>query len=315
MSSSSISDSGFRSGIQPHDELKKILTVEQLPAMPQSALTVLQIDNDLAKVNINDLVRPIEADPGLVAQVLKFLNSSYFGFQSTISNVKQGIALVGIRVVKNFVLWKAVFSLIPKTKGAEFDVGGLWQDSLRRAMFARFLLTEFKRGDAEMAFAGALLQDMAIPMLLKLKPIEYGDLIARHRELEPSVRLSTLEDERFGWNHAQAGGILGRNWKLPHLLTLIIEEHTEIEELTQSFDSNSEEASVAISALLPSDSKDDWAEADLFVKYFKAMLPKKNGWIKNLFERVDREFDQYASIIQIGKPKKKLMDYIDKIDF
>ncbi|MDR2643099.1 MAG: HDOD domain-containing protein [Planctomycetaceae bacterium] len=308
--SSSIADSGLRSGVQPQDELKKILTVEQLPAMPQSALTVLQIDNDLTKVNINDLVCPIEADPGLVAQVLKFLNSSYFGFQSTISNVKQGIALVGIRVVKNFVLWKAVFSLIPKAKGAEFDVGGLWQDSLRRAMFARFLLNELKKGDSEMAFAGALLQDMAIPMLLKLKPIEYGDLIARYRESE-NVRLSTLEDERFGWNHAQAGGILGRTWKLPHLLTLIIEEHIEIEELVRSFDSNSEEAAVAISAMLPTDSRNVWSEADLFMKYFKAMLPGKVELIKRLFERVDREFEQYASVIQIGKTKKKLMDYLD----
>jgi HD-like signal output (HDOD) protein len=310
---SSNTDLSLKSGIQPQDELKKILTVEQLPAMPQSALTVLQLDNDLAKVNINDLVRPIEADPGLVAQVLKFLNSSYFGFQSTISNVKQGIALVGIRVVKNFVLWKAVFSLIPKSKGAEFDVGGLWQDSLRRAMFARFLLNEFKKGDPEMAFAGALLQDMAIPMLLKLKPVEYGVLIEKHRELDASTRLSALEEERFGWNHAQAGGILGRIWKLPHLLTLIIEEHTEIEELVHSFDSNSEETSVAISAMLPSDTNSEWHEADTFVKYFKTIFPNKSDLIKNLFERVDREFDQYATIIQIGKPKKKLMDYINKI--
>jgi HD-like signal output (HDOD) protein len=312
--SSSNAELNLRSGIQPQDELKRILTVEQLPAMPQSALTVLQIDNDLAKVNINDLVRPIEADPGLVAQVLKFLNSSYFGFQSTISNVKQGIALVGIRVVKNFVLWKAVFSLIPKTKAAEFDVGGLWQDSLRRAMFARFLLTEFKKGDAEMAFAGALLQDMAIPMLLKLKPVEYGDLIAKYRESGANTRLSILEDERFGWNHAQAGGILGRTWKLPHLLTLIIEEHTEIDELGRSFDSNSEESAVAISAMLPTDSNSEWQEAGDFVKYFRAMFPGKSGLIKNLFERVDREFEQYASIIQIGKPKKKLMDYADKLN-
>jgi HD-like signal output (HDOD) protein len=294
---------------QAQEELKKILIVEQLPAMPHSALAVLQIDNDLAKVNINDLVRPIEADPGLVAQVLKFLNSSYFGFQSTISNVKQGIALVGIRVVKNFVLWKAVFSLIPKTKGAEFDVSGLWQDSLRRAMFARFLLMELKKGDPEMAFAGALLQDMAIPMLLKLKPAEYGDLLAKHRASASNVRLSILEEEKFGWNHAQAGGILGRNWKLPHLLTMLIEEHTEIEDHVSTADSNCDEAAVAISAFLPSEAYSDWAEGADFAKYFGKLTAGKEGLAKKLFEKVDREFDQYAAIIQIGKPKKSLMEH------
>ena len=136
------------------EQLRKILTVEQLPAMPHSALTVLQLDSNLSKVNIDNLVRPIEADPGLAAQVLKFLNSSYFGFQSSISNVKQGIALVGIRIVKNFVLWKAVFSLIPKSRGGNFDVNALWQDSLRRAMFSRFALLDLKKGVGHYCSAG-----------------------------------------------------------------------------------------------------------------------------------------------------------------
>ncbi len=293
------------------DELRKILTVEQLPAMPHSALTVLQLDNDLAKVNINDLVRPIEADPGLAAQVLKFLNSSYFGFQSTISNVKQGIALVGIRIVKNFVLWKAVFSLIPKSKSGNFDVGFLWQDSLRRAMFARFLLLEMKKGDPEIAFAGALLQDMSIPLLLKQQPDSYGEVLKKLTD-SSTARLSALESEAFGWTHADAGAVLGRCWKLPEQLIAILENHLKIDELVDAADKNYEQTVVALSALLPMAVRQNWAEKESFIAYFNLFAPGKEKLLRTLFAKVDQEFDQYASILQIAKPKISLIELFEK---
>ena len=293
----------------PNDELRKILTVEQLPAMPHSALTVLQLDNDLTKIDINDLVRPIEADPGLAAQVLKFLNSSYFGFQSTISNIRQGIALVGIRVVKNFVLWKAVFSLIPKSKIGGFDVTYLWQDSLRRAMFVRFLLLEFRKGDPELAFAAALLQDMAIPLLVKQIPIEYGKALGAIMNSD-SLRLSTMEAETFGWTHADAAGILGQNWKLPAPLTNLMMHHLKVEKSVHAFAQEPEQAVVALSALLPSVTKTTWAEKAEFMKYYDILLAQKSLPIEHFFTKVDKEFDQYASIIQIAKPKTSLSDYL-----
>jgi HD-like signal output (HDOD) protein len=294
-----------------YDELSKILMVEQLPAMPHSALSVLQLDNDVAKVNINDLVRPIEADLGLAAQVLKFLNSSYFGFQSAISNVKQGIALVGIRIVKNFVLWKAVFSLIPKSKTGTFDVAMLWQDSLRRAMFSRFLLLELKKGDPEMAFAGALLQDMAIPLLLKKMTSDYSAILEQLAQ-SPHTRLSKLENAAFGWNHADAGAVLGKNWKLPTPLVELIENHLKVEEQISKFSQQPEQTIVSLSALLPSVVEPDWNERSEFDKFFNQILPEKSKLLTNIFDKVDREFEQYAMIIQIAKPKKSLFNYLDE---
>ena len=297
-------------GAKNIEELQKVLTVEQLPAMPHSALTVLQLDNDLTKVNINDLVRPIEADPGLSAQVLKFLNSSYFGFQSAISNIRHGIALVGIRVVKNFVLWKAVFSLIPKSKISGFDITNLWQDSLRRAMFSRFLLLELRKGDAELAFAAALLQDMAIPLLLKRSLQEYNNLLPKLKDL-PATRLSTLESEKFGWTHADAAGVLGKNWKLPEPLTELMTNHLYLDEnltnVGESFEKNPEQVIVSLSALLPSTTTDKWLEKEHFMKYYPLIL---NLPLEYLFTKVDKEFEQYAVILQITKPKRQLIEYL-----
>lgn len=85
-------------------DLKDVLRNAQLPALPQSAIRLLELsqdpDNGPAEFAI-----PIEADPGLTGQVLKFVNSSYFGFAREINSVKLAITLVGIRTIKNFALW------------------------------------------------------------------------------------------------------------------------------------------------------------------------------------------------------------------
>jgi len=293
------------------EELRQTLVTGQVPAMPHSALSVLKLENDLAKVNINDLARPIEADPGLAVQILKFLNSSAFGFSSTISNIRQGVALVGIRIVKNFVLWKAVFSLIPKSKSGLFDVGLLWQDSLRRAMFARFLLLETNKGDPEMAFAGALLQDMAVPLLLKVKPVDYGRVLEMLAH-DKGKRLSELEEEYFGWTHADAALILGQHWKLPNTLTDLTTNHLHPEKMAASFDQHPERAVVALSALLPSVVQQEWTDRKVFISSFETCFPGKSQLFATLFDRVDKEFDQYAALLQIAPPKQSLCIHIDE---
>jgi HD-like signal output (HDOD) protein len=256
------------------------------------------------------LVRPIEADPGLAAQVLKFLNSSAFGFSSSISNIRQGIALVGIRIVKNFVLWRAVFSLIPKSKSNKFDVALLWQDSLRRAMFTRYLLHELKQGDAEIAFAGALLQDMSIPVLLKLKHTEYDGILDTAAK-SADARLSDLEQQKFGWNHANAGFLLGQHWRLPELLTELIGSHLDIEHVTDGFEQHPEKSVVSLSALLPSVTKEEWNEQEKFKKFFNAFCPGSRRLASMLFDRVDHEFESAAALLQLSMPKQPLFDYLD----
>ena len=94
---------------RPSVDLRKILNVAQLPALPQSAVQLLQLAQDPENGPAEYAV-PIEADAGLAGQVLRFVNSSYFGFPNEISNVKQAITLVGMRTVKNFALYSAVLA-------------------------------------------------------------------------------------------------------------------------------------------------------------------------------------------------------------
>src|SRR6187551_1917964 len=136
-------------------DLKDLLRSAQLPALPQSAIRLLELsqnpDNGPVEFSL-----PIESDPGLTGQVLKFVNSSYFGFSREINSVKLALTLVGIRTIKNFALWSAVFSLMPNPRCGPFDLKSLWQDSLRRGLFARAFGKLLGMKDAEECFAAAL---------------------------------------------------------------------------------------------------------------------------------------------------------------
>ena len=292
--------------LKAKEELQATFRVEQLPALPHSALNVLQLESDLSKVNINDLVRPIEADPGLTAQVLKFLNSAFFGFQNPVSSIKQGIALVGIRTVKNFVLWKAIFSLIPKSGDSVFDIKLLWQDSLRRALFARLLITQFKHEDQDLAFAGGLLQDMAIPLLLKKKPQQTSRLIQELKS-NPENRLSDLEWANHGWTHADAAEMMCKSWKIPEELCCLLANHTKIDPYIEQPMENPVQLVVSLSALLPTVVSNQWYEENRLRHYLGLVFPTQPTLMENIFALVDQEFDLFATVLQISKPKTSLI--------
>ena len=87
-------------------DLRRILARAQLSGLPQSAVRLLELSQDPSK-GPADFAAPIESDPGLAGQVLRFVNSSYFGFAREISSVKLALTLVGVRTIKNFALWSA----------------------------------------------------------------------------------------------------------------------------------------------------------------------------------------------------------------
>jgi HD-like signal output (HDOD) protein len=286
-------------------DLNQLLKGAQLPALPQSAIRLLELsqdpDNGPAEFAI-----PIELDPGLAGQVLRFVNSSYFGFSREISAVKQAITLVGIRTIKNFALWSAVFSLMPNPKCGPFDLKALWQDSLRRGLFARAIGRMLGMKDAEEVFAGALLQDMAVPLLAKELNRDYLDLLQKRND---GRRLHELERERFGWTHADAGGKLARIWNLPEGFAQLIENHTSLDAMLAAPTAQTGPLAVALSALLPSASDSVWHDGPNFdAACGKVLKAAPQGNLPEVLSQVDHQFTEFAPVMKLATPARSLVD-------
>jgi len=291
-------------------DLKKLLAGAQLPALPQSAIRLLELSQD-ASNGPAEFAVPIESDPGLTGQVLRFVNSSYFGFSREISSVKLALTLVGIRTIKNFALWSAVFSLMPNPKCGPFDLKSLWQDSLRRALFARRVARLLGLKEAEEPFAAALLQDMAVPLLAKEAPELYVKLLDARDD--GKIRLSFLEERVFGWTHAEAAGIMARQWNLPDDFATLVEKHQSIERWVSQADKEPGKLAVALSALLPSTVDSDWAECKSFEDYYQRSVPAGSQSVVEVLSEVDEEFTQFAPVLKLATPSKSLVDRFNEV--
>lgn len=283
--------------------LEDIIQNETLQAMPQSAVQLLEISQQ-EDVGPNDLAVPIESDPGLAAQVLRFVNSSYFGFSRKVSSIPLAINLVGFKTIKNFTLWNALYSMIPIPKCESFHLQSLWQDSLRRAVFGRMFAHHCGLESAEEVFAGALMQDMAVPLLIDARPEIYTELL--QRSVTENRRLSDLERETFGWDHAEIGAQCCERWNFPANLVEMIRHHTRP---ASTFDNTNDDRVISVCSLLPSVSAQTWDEQGRLKTTVRRLLPGVR--VEQLFARTDSEFAKLAPSINMDADCKPLMEWLD----
>lgn len=86
--------------------LKKI---KSLPPMPETVSQIQVICNN-PNSSMGELIKIVEKDPSLVANLLKAANSPLYGFSREIKNVSQAVSLFGMATVKGFAIASAVRS-------------------------------------------------------------------------------------------------------------------------------------------------------------------------------------------------------------
>lgn len=77
--------------------------IQQLPALPESAVKLEAIYHD-PNSNFNDMVKVLELDPLLTADILKAANSPLYGFTREINLISQAVNLFGMGTIRGFAL-------------------------------------------------------------------------------------------------------------------------------------------------------------------------------------------------------------------
>jgi HD-like signal output (HDOD) protein len=80
--------------------LKKI---KQLPPLPESAQKIEAVYHD-PDSTFNDMVKILEQDPLLTADILKAANSPLYGFSREINAISQAVGLFGMGTIRGFAL-------------------------------------------------------------------------------------------------------------------------------------------------------------------------------------------------------------------
>jgi HD-like signal output (HDOD) protein len=151
-------------------------------------------------------------DPGLVARILKTVNSGFYGLPRSISDLSEAVGLIGTTNLLGMVLAAHLYSGLPPP-GLKLEL--LWQHTLRVSTLAKQIAHAGGASHAEQcesAVAG-LLHDIGILVLLENEPARYQPMWRSSGGDEQA--LAALEKEAFGATHGELGAMILMLWSLP----------------------------------------------------------------------------------------------------
>jgi diguanylate cyclase (GGDEF)-like protein len=184
-----------------------------LPSLPTVALRLMDLVRNDAPVS--EIAKVISADPAMSSRLLRTVNSSFYRRSHTISTVAHAITVLGVVSVKTIVLGFSLVANLKKHQSSGFDHLKYWRRSIYAATAARTLAQRLNLLQRDECFLAALLADIGILALDKSLADEYCQL---QRPLISHAQLPAAEKAKLGITHAEASGVLAREWKLPALL-------------------------------------------------------------------------------------------------
>ncbi len=172
--------------------------------IPSSQLSLLQLMAEINRVefDVDAMERIINQDVSVSFKLLKYLNSAYFSRITPISNIRQAIAFLGERGVRQFV------SLIATSKLSENKPTELIRTSIIRARFLEQLAIETKKDNSGDYFMLGLFShidamlDCSMKSLMDQLPISDSVKTALvEREGDMFLFLRAYEEYELGdWN-------------------------------------------------------------------------------------------------------------------
>lgn len=210
-----------------------MITIEQLiersgdlGSLPAVVIRINQAIDD-PNSNATKIGKIVNEDPALTAQLLKLVNSPFYGFRSRIDTVFRAIAIIGHRELRHLVLTAHALKTFSDMPNDLVSMPMFWRRSLSIGVMTRVLASYARERDIERLFISGLLHDIGSLLIYQQIPHEASEIIMRARRDGASVR--DVEEEVLGFDHAQVGGALLEAWGLPAVLVEAVRYHLQPE--------------------------------------------------------------------------------------
>lgn len=209
-----------------HDlaRVERLLDGYELPSFPAVVTDALGRLGDPAAA-MADVAEVLETDPGLSIKLLGLANSASSGLRTPVDSLRQAVAMLGRNQVESILIGAAARASITPPRSPVFDSARFWRAAASRAVVAAAVSAAAEPDRRSEAFTAALLQDMALPVLVDHVP-GYAALLSRHHDGEV-LDLAGAEADAFGWDHAAVAARMGARWGLPVSLLDAIAHHHE----------------------------------------------------------------------------------------
>lgn len=206
---------------------KLVSGMDNIPAMPEVYRQIVAVlkKND---ASLADIGAVIANDIGMTTNILKLVNSAFFGLTQPISSIERAVSFLGMGTITALVLGEGVFSEFDSQQmAADFDARALRQHSMRAAALAKSIATHEKLDGMTIddAFLAGVIHDVGKLVLATEMPEEYGEVIRRVGN--QAAYSDAVERELMGATHAEVGAYLIALWGFPDTIVEAVAYHED----------------------------------------------------------------------------------------
>ncbi len=205
------------------DIISDINLISEIVSFPQ---VIAEIQSEATKENVASvrIAQLIETDAALTIQVLRAINSPFYGLRWEVTSVPQAVAFLGFEEVSHLALLYHMRQEFNQFNDQQVDyLNDLWKHSLATAILSQSLASKLAQRPLSKAFTAGILHDIGKIVFVQCYPIYHDEV----RNLLNTSDIADVEAEEqlIGISHATIGGHLCERWKLPAELRDIIQHH------------------------------------------------------------------------------------------
>ena len=196
------------------DGLKSVVArIETLPSVPKTYTMIIE-ELSQEESSLKTVAELIAQDVGMTANILKLVNSAFFGLRTHVASPIHAVNLLGTDIIKALILHQNVFSQFKRDSFPGYDLELLWTHSLTTGLFAKNIagLAGVPCQDRDDCYIAGLMHDAGKLILANNFEDDYKEVLRLCREQNRTAW--TAEKEIFGTSHAEVGAFLLGLWGL-----------------------------------------------------------------------------------------------------
>jgi putative nucleotidyltransferase with HDIG domain len=210
-----------------NDISELVRSVDSLVTLPEVFIRINRLIED-PDSTMPDIAKAVGQDPSFTMRLLRVANSSFYNFSSAVDTIQKAVSIIGTRQIRSLALATSVASSFKGLPNTLVSMENFWRHSLYCALVARNLARQVGKCDPEAVFTAALLHDIGELVLFNRLPQQSQDALLLVLDNADELPVYQAEQQIMGFDHAQVGGELARQWKLPKMLVECIEHHHNI---------------------------------------------------------------------------------------
>ncbi len=199
--------------------------IAKLASLPEVCIRVNEMVDD-PRSSAADIGKVISHDTALTAQLLRMANSAFYNFPSKVDTISRAVTVVGERELRYLVLALSAVRTFSQIPVELINMASFWRHSVYCGVVARLVAAQCHVLHSERLFVAGLLHEVGMLVMMNREP----DL-AKRALLESesgNKEQHEAEIELFGFDHAEVGGILMRQWDIPEALCETVACHHDI---------------------------------------------------------------------------------------